>query len=77
LPEVRCAVKSCDYWGKGEVCKADQIWVKHNTIGAAAPMGASRTADTEFAEELVGGTKEREARTSRQTQCETMKPRER
>lgn len=75
MTKVRCNVRTCEFWGSGEVCKADEIWVTNNTIGVTADMKSSLNVDdVEFASELIRDTEERMARTSRQTQCETMRP---
>ncbi|NLG85324.1 MAG: DUF1540 domain-containing protein [Firmicutes bacterium] len=76
MTNVRCSVDRCEFWGEGQVCKADTIWVKNNMVG-------DRDDDlkTEFADEpgnIPAGenaAKGASAGTSRQTCCATMRPR--
>lgn len=71
MTEVRCSVTSCEYWGKGDVCRADAIKVKNSM---------ATDVDDDFAEGSVGmeiGILGTSARTSGQTCCETFKPRDR
>ncbi len=75
MTKVRCEVESCEFWSDGRVCNADQIWVKNNTVGVVSPMSSVLEEDTEVASEIIGATDEIPAKTSRQTQCETMRPR--
>lgn len=81
MTRVRCSVDSCEFWGKGEVCQADTIWVKNNMIGDADDELPS-AFNTEIAYES-GTTPDKDedvdkpasAKTSRHTCCETMHPR--
>lgn len=82
MTEVRCTVSSCEFWGEGNYCTASKIWVKNNFAGDADDDLFRGTA-YEFAEEPGGEVKKkspgsgaREASTSSQTCCETMRPRE-
>lgn len=77
MTRVRCSVDNCEFWGEGEVCNADAIWVKNNTVGEL-------TFDMEVADESGFVSKEKEgaegcrstsAETSWETCCETMRPR--
>lgn len=62
---VSCYVDSCEYWGTGQVCKADQI-VVDNSRGR---KGGSYSMEVgEFGQ---GGG---DARTSGETMCQTFKP---
>lgn len=78
---VRCSVDSCEFWGEGEVCQADTIWVKNNMIGDADDE-LPYAFNTEIAyepgaapEKGEDGDKPTSAKTSRHTCCETMRPR--
>lgn len=33
LTKVRCSVRNCKFWGKGEVCTAESIWVNNDLVG--------------------------------------------
>lgn len=76
MAKVKCSVDSCEFWGEGQVCKADAIQVKNN-------MAGDRDDDLrmEFANEPgnapagENAAKDTSAGTSRQTCCETMRPR--
>ncbi|HHV78750.1 MAG TPA: DUF1540 domain-containing protein [Firmicutes bacterium] len=74
MTRVRCTVDSCDYWGEGQRCTAEEIWVKVN----ATRVGS---AFNEFAEELgkargeVGPLGDMTASSSGETCCDTMRPR--
>lgn len=87
MTQVRCSVDTCQYWGEGQVCRADSIWVRDNAMhgaGATATRGAAGSARMEIADEP--GTVIRpgqttttrpgsSASTSNETCCGTMKPR--
>ena len=78
MAEVICSVTNCEYWGKGNVCRADKIWINNNS-------GEDLTGDIEFADELdflsegelVETSESESAVSSYQTCCETMRPRNR
>lgn len=75
MTNVRCSVDSCHYWGEGEVCTADSIWVKNNTGGDAddeQAMGRGGMEVGAIGERRAAG---RSARRSSETCCETMRPR--
>ncbi|MDO9534955.1 MAG: DUF1540 domain-containing protein [Bacillota bacterium] len=81
MTRVRCSVDSCDFWGEGEVCQADSIWVKNNMIGDT-DNELSYGFNTEISNDLTipeneGGDviKPTSAKTSHHTCCETMRPR--
>ncbi|MGE5552278.1 MAG: DUF1540 domain-containing protein [Bacteroidota bacterium] len=61
MAEIKCSVDSCSYWGRGNVCEADEIMVRNNK---------PQDYDME-----IGTMGEVEAETSAQTMCETFKPR--
>lgn len=72
MTEVRCKVDSCVFWGRGDRCTADAIWVNHD-FAREEDDDLLFMEDFEFAEDLVGS---KESVTSSQTCCETMRPRE-
>lgn len=82
MTKVKCSVNTCEFWGKGNVCKADGIWVKNNVTGYKE-NNLSYHGGVELAEELgqdetnPDKAKKTSAETSRQTCCETMRPRSR
>lgn len=39
MTEVKCKVKSCHYWGSGDICQADKIEVD-NAVGARTTLEA-------------------------------------
>lgn len=71
MPEVRCKVNSCVFWGEGDHCTAHEIWVKDGS----EEEDLFHLGDFEFAEELEGEGRQAGASTSSQTFCETMRPR--
>lgn len=73
MTEVRCTVNSCKFWGEGEVCLADTIWVNNNLI-ASSGDDLPFVLDTELAGDLETDQTSL-AQTSRHTCCETMRPR--
>jgi len=69
MTEVRCSVQSCCYWSQGDICQADIIKVKSNTLGDADDeLGIT---DMEAAEI---GARAREASKSSETCCGTFRP---
>ncbi len=78
MTEVICSVTNCEYWGEGNVCRADKIWINNN-------LGEDLTSDIEFADELdflsegelVEASESESAVSSNQTCCSTMRPRSR
>jgi hypothetical protein len=82
MTEVRCTVHSCEFWEKGDYCTAKKIWVKNNFTGDEDDDLFFRP-EFEFAEEPEAETERSRQRgeepavyTSRQTCCETMRPKE-
>jgi hypothetical protein len=76
MTKVKCTVDSCEYWGKGQVCNAEEIEVKNDITGDADRfsdhyINAAMEVGAEF-DSL--GFKDGDARTSAQTCCETMRP---
>lgn len=76
MTNVRCSVDTCKFWGEGEVCKADAVWVKNNMTNDTD----DELYQTEFADEPGikpdENKKSTSAGTSSQTCCETMRPHE-
>lgn len=61
MPDIKCSVNTCHYWGKGEVCTADAIEVA--ITGHADPRSDAGS---------IGKPK---ASRSEETQCVTFRPR--
>ncbi|MHB8928492.1 MAG: DUF1540 domain-containing protein [Bacillota bacterium] len=59
--DVKCSVPSCHYWGQGDRCEANSIYVV-NAGGGSASMAAGTI-----------GRKE-QAQSSDETACKTFKP---
>jgi hypothetical protein len=86
MPKVRCTVNSCEFWGEDQVCKAEEIWVKNDISGDVDDFGNHfiNASMAEFGKEF--GAKKGEttqekwqaksARTSPQTCCDTMRPKQ-
>lgn len=88
MTKVKCTVDSCEFWGKEQICTAEEIWVKNDITGdpddfANHFINASRVEFTEeFGEELEGDKgrnhevkhQNETARNSPQTCCDTMRP---
>jgi len=83
MTQVRCSVDTCQYWGEGQVCRADSIWVRDNTTGGSL-RGATGSTRMEIADEpgtvirpgqTTGPHSGSSASTSTETCCGTMKPR--
>ncbi len=60
--DVKCEVSSCHYWGEGNRCEADSIYVV-NSMAEGTNMEAG----------TIGGRAQ--ARTTDETACKTFKPR--
>lgn len=86
MTKVKCTVDSCEYWGEGQVCQANQILVKNDISGDADQFSNHFiNADmTEFGAEIGGDAGKKlsgsmghaDAQTSPQTCCDTMKLKE-
>ncbi len=68
MAKIRCSVRSCDFWGEGQVCQADQIIVKNNKLGDLDDELAN--LDLELG--VIGNV---DANFSHETCCETFRPR--
>ena len=77
MTTVRCSVDTCHYWGEGEICQADSIWIKNNMREDADDDLWREDEDMEVGEIGTGGRTRRRgarsARTSAETCCETMR----
>jgi hypothetical protein len=51
VTKVRCKVNNCYYWGKGEICQADNILVNNNTGDEMGNFGVDYIED-EYADEM-------------------------
>ncbi len=51
MTKVRCQVNSCYYWGKGEICQAENILVNNNTYDETGNLGAD-FIEEEYADEI-------------------------
>jgi hypothetical protein len=88
MTKVKCTVDSCEFWGEGQICTADEIWVKNDITGDPDdfPNHFINASSVEFSEEFGDkledqkkGTNEPKlqndtAQTSPQTCCDTMRP---
>jgi hypothetical protein len=61
MAKINCSVQSCHFWGKNDVCKADNIMVNNNKSG---------NANME-----VGSMQDAHANSSAETCCETFRSR--
>lgn len=73
MSTIRCAVKSCHYWGEGEYCSADQIWVKNDVFIRDTGMEIGAIGGKDRTEMKKEG---KNAKESSETFCETFKPKE-
>ncbi|QOS99133.1 DUF1540 domain-containing protein [Brevibacterium sp. JNUCC-42] len=70
MPEVKCSVASCTYWGQGNNCNAEAIMVEIDAH-------ANKKYNAEMAGEFGYDTEHRDyATTSRETCCHTFQPKE-
>ncbi|HEX6972292.1 MAG TPA: DUF1540 domain-containing protein [Limnochordia bacterium] len=73
MTHVDCSVSNCVYWGEGNRCRAEKIFVTLNEI---ASKGGLAGHDEEIGELGIRRVGETPARTSVETCCHTFKPRE-
>jgi hypothetical protein len=87
VTKVKCTVDNCEYWGEGQVCQADQIMVRNDISGDTDQFSNHfiNASMTEFGTEIGGDAGEKpvtgvsghaDAKTSPQTCCDTMKPKD-
>jgi hypothetical protein len=75
MTKVKCTVNSCDYWGEGQICNAEEIWVKNDISGDSEQFSQHYlNAEMEMGADFDNQTfKNAVAKTSPQTCCETMR----
>ncbi|KEK24228.1 DUF1540 domain-containing protein [Bacillus gaemokensis] len=69
MPEVRCSVSNCSFWGQGNFCQANAIVVQPDAQSADQAANASYTNAV-----LTGETLDSSAQTSVETCCQTFRP---
>lgn len=80
MATIRCSVESCHYYNEGDLCGADEIYVK-NRLRSDIDDDLSKRRDMEAGD--IGAVREGKseqdqfAATSGQTCCETFRPRKR
>lgn len=84
MTKIRCTVDSCEFWGKDQVCTADQVWVRNDITGDVhdAPNHFINATQMEFGKDFTVAEKKEpkvnlqseSAQTSPQTCCDTMRP---
>ncbi|WP_410984755.1 DUF1540 domain-containing protein [Bacillus cereus] len=68
MPEVRCSVSNCSFWGQGNFCQASAIFVQPDDQNTNQPDNDSYTNAA-----LTGETIESSATTSVETCCQTFR----
>lgn len=68
MPEIRCAVSNCSFWGQNNYCQANSIIVK--------PESESYTSGQDLIESSIldGTMVESTVTTSSETCCQTFRP---
>ncbi|WP_068775147.1 DUF1540 domain-containing protein [Paenibacillus sp. FJAT-26967] len=66
MPEVKCAVSNCAYWGQGNNCRADVIMIETD-------KHASADLSSEFAGETFDVNHKDKASNAANTCCHTFK----
>lgn len=69
MPEVRCSVSNCAFWGQGNFCQANSIIVQPDAQDSMQTEDASYTSTV-----LNGQMMESSVSTSVETCCQTFKP---
>ncbi|PEY30111.1 disulfide formation protein C [Bacillus cereus] len=69
MPEVRCSVSNCSFWGQGNFCQANSIFVQPDDQNTNQSGNNSYTNSA-----LTGETLESSATTSVETCCQTFRP---
>ncbi|PFA25624.1 MULTISPECIES: DUF1540 domain-containing protein [Bacillus cereus group] len=69
MPEVRCSVSNCSFWGQGNFCQATSIFVQPDDQNTNQSDTDSYTNSA-----LTGETLESSATTSVETCCQTFQP---
>ncbi|MEW5867227.1 MAG: DUF1540 domain-containing protein [Bacillota bacterium] len=73
MPNVKCSVDNCEYWGRGGVCNADTISV--NKAPSASTEFADEPGSIADRDRPAGETGAAPADDSRRTCCGTMRRR--
>jgi hypothetical protein len=69
MPEVKCSVSNCSFWGQGNLCQASAIVVQPDAQEAGQIENSLYTNAT-----LTNETLESSVTTSVETCCHTFKP---
>ena len=69
MPEVKCSVSNCSFWGQGNFCQASAIVVHPDAQEAGSNANDSYTGAV-----LTNETLESSVTTSVETCCHTFKP---
>ncbi|MDR4986100.1 disulfide formation protein C [Bacillus cereus] len=69
MPEVKCSVSNCSFWGQGNFCQASAIVVQPDAQETDQIENSSYTGAT-----LTNETLESSVTTSVETCCHTFKP---
>ncbi|QWG26789.1 DUF1540 domain-containing protein [Bacillus mycoides] len=69
MPEVKCSVSNCSFWGQGNLCQASAIVVQPDAQEAGQIESSSYTSAA-----LTNETLESSVTTSVETCCHTFKP---
>ncbi|MFB5253265.1 DUF1540 domain-containing protein [Bacillus mycoides] len=69
MPEVKCSVSNCSFWGQGNLCQASAIVVQPDAQEAGQIENSSYISAA-----LTNGTLESSVTTSVETCCHTFKP---
>lgn len=68
MPEVRCSVSNCSFWGQGNFCQANSIFVQPDD------QNTNQSNESYTNSALTGETLESSASTSVETCCQTFRP---
>ncbi|MDC2867653.1 MULTISPECIES: DUF1540 domain-containing protein [unclassified Bacillus (in: firmicutes)] len=69
MPEVRCSVSNCSFWGQGNFCQATAIFVQPDS------QESTHSEDESYTDTILSGqTIESSAITSVETCCHTFQP---
>ncbi|MGF9964348.1 DUF1540 domain-containing protein [Bacillus rhizoplanae] len=70
MPEVRCSVSNCSFWGQGNFCQANTILVQPDS------QESIQSEDESFTDTILSGQAiESSTTTSVETCCHTFQPR--
>ncbi|ENQ3105136.1 DUF1540 domain-containing protein [Bacillus cereus] len=69
MPEVRCSVSNCSFWGQGNFCQATAIFVQPDS------QEDTHSEDESYTDTILSGQAvESSATTSVETCCHTFQP---